>query len=59
MCKLTAIDAFDVGHDPRPFLQLDQPDGQRVVERRYLGVVHHDKGVQGAATARRHGVPLE
>ena len=53
------LDAAEVGDHPRPLLQLDQADRQRVLERGHLGVVHHDVGVQGAAAARVDGVPLE
>ena len=45
----SSVDPAQVGHDPRPLLQLDQADRQRVLERGDLGVVDHHVGVERAA----------
>ena len=53
------LHAVEVGDQPRPLLQFDEADGQRVLEGRHLRVVHDDVRVHRAAAARLHRVPLQ
>ena len=53
------LHAVEVGDQPRPLLQLDEADRQRVLEGRHLRVVHDDVRVHRAAAARLHRVPLQ
>ena len=52
IAHLGGVDADQVGHQPRPLLELHHGDGQGVVERRHLGVVDDDVAVDGAAPRR-------
>ena len=55
----SSVHPVEVGDQPRPLLQLDEADGQRVLERRHLRVVHDHVRVHRAAAARLHRVPLQ